>query len=198
MAFIIIWVAVSALMGWFGRKRLIGFWGFFIVSILLSPVVTGLFLILAAPGKRYIRETEERVAASMRLAGMEAAAEAVVANAMPVGVQFRGPRFRRLLIAWVVVIALFAGAYLLLAPAGSGGLTESAFGIADAVRLSFDVATMGPGSAITQSGVLQWVAAGERLLVLALLVMFASGLISAQVAAFHNRDVGPEPTATAK
>jgi hypothetical protein len=198
MVFILSWIALSALMGWFGRKRLIGFWGFFIVSILLSPVVTGLFLILAAPGKRYIRETEERVAASMRLAGMEAAAEAVVANAMPVGVQFRGPRFRRLLIAWVVVIAAFAGAYLAMAPSGGGGLTESAFGIADAVRLSFDIATMGPGSAMTQSGMLQWVAAAERLLVLALLVMFASGLISAQVAAFRSRDEAEQAAPAAK
>jgi len=66
MTLIILWIATSAAIGWFGRKRVIGFWGFFVLSLLVSPIITGLFLLVAAPGKRYINETEQRVAATLR------------------------------------------------------------------------------------------------------------------------------------
>lgn len=38
--------------GFAGRKRRIGFWGFFFSSILFTPFISLLFLFLAAPRRR--------------------------------------------------------------------------------------------------------------------------------------------------
>lgn len=42
-------VAVSAVVGWFGRKRTIGFAGFFVLSLLLTPFVMALVLLISVP-----------------------------------------------------------------------------------------------------------------------------------------------------
>ncbi len=46
MQFVAIWILLSLGAGWLGRKRKIGFWGFFIASIIFSPVLILLILVL--------------------------------------------------------------------------------------------------------------------------------------------------------
>jgi len=45
-----VYLALSAMVGFLGRKRSVGFVGFFIFSVLLSPLVSGLVLIATKPG----------------------------------------------------------------------------------------------------------------------------------------------------
>jgi len=44
-----IYIAGAVLVGFFGRRRVFRFWGFFLLSIFLTPIVIGLILILSAP-----------------------------------------------------------------------------------------------------------------------------------------------------
>lgn len=44
-------VAVSVVVGWFGRDRSIGFAGFFVLSLLLTPFVMALVLLVSVPRK---------------------------------------------------------------------------------------------------------------------------------------------------
>jgi hypothetical protein len=46
---VIVYIALSAIVGYLGRKRLIGFAGFFILSVLLSPLVMALILLGTKP-----------------------------------------------------------------------------------------------------------------------------------------------------
>jgi len=48
---ILLYLALSLVAGVAGRKRRIGFWGFFFASIVFTPWITLLFLFFAAPGK---------------------------------------------------------------------------------------------------------------------------------------------------
>ncbi len=47
---IVIYLALCAVAGFMGRHRRIGFWGFFFLSILVTPAISGLFIFAAAPG----------------------------------------------------------------------------------------------------------------------------------------------------
>lgn len=47
-------VVVSAVVGWFGRKRAIGFAGFFVLSLLLTPFVMALVLLVSVPRAPYL------------------------------------------------------------------------------------------------------------------------------------------------
>ena len=47
--FLVLWVALSTIVGVFGRKRKLGFWGFFFLSLALSPLLTFLALLLTSP-----------------------------------------------------------------------------------------------------------------------------------------------------
>ena len=44
-----LYVGLSVLVGFFCRKRVFGFWGFFLLSMFLTPIIIGLALVLAAP-----------------------------------------------------------------------------------------------------------------------------------------------------
>jgi hypothetical protein len=46
---VIVYIALSAIVGYLGRKRSIGFAGFFILSVLLSPLVMALILLGTKP-----------------------------------------------------------------------------------------------------------------------------------------------------
>jgi hypothetical protein len=46
---IIAYVVLSALIGFLGRRREIGFAGFFVLSLLITPFITALILLVAAP-----------------------------------------------------------------------------------------------------------------------------------------------------
>ncbi len=47
----ILWIVGSLIAGWLGRKRRLGFWGTLLFSLLISPIVMILVLILAHPAK---------------------------------------------------------------------------------------------------------------------------------------------------
>lgn len=49
MNVVLIMVALSIVIGFLGRKRRFGFWGYFFLSMLLTPVVGLLALIAAIP-----------------------------------------------------------------------------------------------------------------------------------------------------
>jgi hypothetical protein len=49
MNIILIFLALSVIIGFLGRKRRFGFWGYFFLSMLLTPVVGFLTLIAAIP-----------------------------------------------------------------------------------------------------------------------------------------------------
>jgi fumarate reductase subunit C len=48
LALILVWFALSLLAGLYGRKRALRFWGFFIASIFLTPMVVLFILVLTA------------------------------------------------------------------------------------------------------------------------------------------------------
>jgi uncharacterized membrane protein YvlD (DUF360 family) len=48
---IVVYLALCLAAGITGRNRRIGFWGFFFASIVLTPILTFLFLHIAAPRK---------------------------------------------------------------------------------------------------------------------------------------------------
>ena len=45
MEIAIVLILLSVICGYFGRHRLIGFWGFFFLSLIVTPIITLLFLI---------------------------------------------------------------------------------------------------------------------------------------------------------
>jgi hypothetical protein len=49
---ITVYLVLCLAIGFLGRRRRIGFWGFFFASILLTPMLAGIFIFLAAPAKR--------------------------------------------------------------------------------------------------------------------------------------------------
>jgi hypothetical protein len=49
---VVIYLLLCLIAGFLGRRRRIGFWGFVFVSILLTPLVSTLFIFLAAPARR--------------------------------------------------------------------------------------------------------------------------------------------------
>jgi hypothetical protein len=205
MTIIVLWIAASALVGWFGRKRVIGFWGFLVLSLIVSPVITGLFLLVSAPGKRYMAETEQRVAASFRSAGfvrphevrrMKAKANAdVVASVVP----HAPPTLLRLAEWWAGVVGGFAVVYWVVGARDGGlSLTNGAFGPLDAVRLSFDIGTLGAGGTVVFDGSgLAWLASLERLVVLVILALIVSSLISSQLAALQAKRDAVKPESSA-
>ena len=48
---IAIYLALCGATAFAGRKRRIGFWGFFFLSILVTPLITGLLIFAAGPGR---------------------------------------------------------------------------------------------------------------------------------------------------
>lgn len=44
--FLIAYVILALIVGLMGRNKTVGFWGFFLLSLILTPFVTGLFMIL--------------------------------------------------------------------------------------------------------------------------------------------------------
>ncbi len=63
------WLLGSLLIGFFGRRYRFGFWGYFFVSVLLTPILGLLLLIAAIPTKRarkVAREADRRNAAAAK------------------------------------------------------------------------------------------------------------------------------------
>jgi len=51
LALILIWLAVSMIIAFFGRKRKFGFWGYFILSLVFSPLIGFIVLLGSDPKK---------------------------------------------------------------------------------------------------------------------------------------------------
>ncbi|HVR98287.1 MAG TPA: hypothetical protein VMW27_16855 [Thermoanaerobaculia bacterium] len=47
--FALFWIGLSALAGYVGRDRMLGFWGFFFLSLLFSPILFLIVLFLTVP-----------------------------------------------------------------------------------------------------------------------------------------------------
>lgn len=49
MVVLLVWILLSALVAYLGRDRVIGFWGFLVLSLLVSPPVVLLALLVTQP-----------------------------------------------------------------------------------------------------------------------------------------------------
>lgn len=49
MLWIVMWLFLSLAAGWLGKKRAAGFWGFFIASLVFTPVLVLLILAVTQP-----------------------------------------------------------------------------------------------------------------------------------------------------
>lgn len=47
---IIIYLTLAVMVGWIGRKRAIGFTGWFILAIILTPPVASMIYLVSSPG----------------------------------------------------------------------------------------------------------------------------------------------------
>ena len=43
------YIVLSLIVAIVGRNRQIGFWGFFILSLIVTPIVTGVFMLICTP-----------------------------------------------------------------------------------------------------------------------------------------------------
>jgi len=55
-----IYLLLCGVAAFFGRRRRIGFWGFFFLSIIVTPFLTALFVFAAAPVKKPRRVAQNR------------------------------------------------------------------------------------------------------------------------------------------
>ena len=47
--FLIAYVILALIVGLFGRDKAIGFWGFFLLSLLITPVIPAVFMLITRP-----------------------------------------------------------------------------------------------------------------------------------------------------
>jgi hypothetical protein len=52
---LLLWILASAVVAYLGRRRRIGFWGFFFVSLILTPAVGLVVLLVGAPGREQVQ-----------------------------------------------------------------------------------------------------------------------------------------------
>ena len=51
LVYALVWMILGMLVGWLGKKRKFGFWGYFFCALILSPLV-GLLLVLASDPRK--------------------------------------------------------------------------------------------------------------------------------------------------
>ena len=47
--FLIAYVILAVIVGMFGRDKKIGFWGFFLLSLLITPIIPAVFMLISSP-----------------------------------------------------------------------------------------------------------------------------------------------------
>jgi hypothetical protein len=47
--FLIAYIILALIVGLFGRDKAIGFWGFFLLSLLITPIVPAVFMLITRP-----------------------------------------------------------------------------------------------------------------------------------------------------
>jgi uncharacterized membrane protein len=57
MILYLLYIGLCLLIGWAGRRRPFGFWGYFFGSIILTPIIG--CLLLAAAGKTRVRDEQD-------------------------------------------------------------------------------------------------------------------------------------------
>ena len=138
------WILLSLVVGYFGRDSRGGFWGIFFFSLLFTPLIGGLAVLLAGPsGRARTAEARQRMAAT-RPASARPATRLSQLTAVAA--------WRSLILSWVVVILLFAAAFVFSEATGS-----SLEGFKSALQISLDAGTfritgtdLGNGSAATR------------------------------------------------
>jgi hypothetical protein len=160
---VVLWFLLSALVAYLGRRKSVGFWGFFFFSLIFSPVVGALSLLVAGPSAAERRRQIEARALVLLAAGhrpatpaaapVRRATEASAAASSATIRSARSPRellgilpraaLRSFAIGWLVTIIVFSAAYWSL-----HGRTADA--IPSATALSLEVATFGfsPGASL--------------------------------------------------
>jgi len=48
---LVVYILLSFVVGFLGRRRRIGFWGFFFLSLIVTPLMTSIFIFVAAPAR---------------------------------------------------------------------------------------------------------------------------------------------------
>ena len=56
LIFVLSWLTLAILMGALGRHKTMGFWGYFFASIILTPIIT--LLLVLVSGKKELKEYE--------------------------------------------------------------------------------------------------------------------------------------------
>jgi len=51
LVYALVWLFLGMLIGWMGKNRKFGFWGYMLLSLVLSPLV-GLLLVLASDTRK--------------------------------------------------------------------------------------------------------------------------------------------------
>ena len=53
--FLIAYVILAIIIGLIGRNKQIGFWGFFLLSLLITPVIPAIFMLIGRPRRERVR-----------------------------------------------------------------------------------------------------------------------------------------------
>jgi hypothetical protein len=159
MRIVIAWIVGSMLIGYLGRKRRAGFWGNFFFSMLVSPIVGALALLLAGPSGQQKDQTRRAV---------RAAASRKAAVVRPAGINTIASTF---LFPWLGLLLLFSVIYAITL---QGAL--DAAGLRRGFELSLDMATLGL-TGVSASGA----AGGTRILMnlerLGVLLILATAIV---------------------
>jgi hypothetical protein len=179
----LLWFLGSAVVGYLGRAKSVGFSGFFVFSLIFSPVVGALSLFVAGPSAAE-RRREIQARALVRLAAVSRP-EATVRQATIRSITLTGQAtmppgaaLQAFVLPWLALVLVFAVAYWAMG-------TRTAITISSALALSLDVATFGmnPGAA-TGLGVplsaLDLAMGIERGLLICLLVILLYRLVATQ------------------
>jgi len=57
---VFVYLILCGVAAFFGRRRRIGYWGFFFLSVLVTPIMTTLFIFVAAPAPAPRRPAHRR------------------------------------------------------------------------------------------------------------------------------------------
>lgn len=52
MGYLVAYVVLAVMVGFLGRRRSIGFWGFFTISLFITPLLTFFILVLTMPREK--------------------------------------------------------------------------------------------------------------------------------------------------
>lgn len=129
MRIVIAWIVGALLIGFLGRKRRAGFWGNLFFSLLFSPLIGALALVLAGPsGKEKDKQRRAVRAAAAGATGQSQLARDSAFQAVLMAI----------LVPWLFLVVLFGVAYWIAV-----GSAPEQSALVQAFQLSLATATMG-------------------------------------------------------